>query len=259
MTSTHVPADSHKSTRTLASLTILILLLLTSQLALAQSLDTSFIDDVTVADDTVMPPGSPFIKTWRLKNTGDTDWTESYSVALVDGDPLGAASPQPLPLTSPGATANISIVVQAPENPGTYSSYWQLQADTGAFFGSRFYVRIIVPGAELAWPANVTFDLASILRLIPATVTHVVDGDSIDVSIDGQPYAVRYVGIDSPDTRYPINGLEPFGPEGTDANRQLVEGQTVYLEGDVSETDKYDRLLRYVYLPGGLMVNAVLV
>lgn len=48
--------------------------------------------------------------------------------------------------------------------------------------------------------------------------------------------------------------MEPFGPEASEANRQLVEGKTVRLEKDVSETDQYGRLLRYVYV-GDLMVN----
>jgi micrococcal nuclease len=50
-------------------------------------------------------------------------------------------------------------------------------------------------------------------------------------------------------------GVEPFGLEATEANRALVEGQTVTLETDVSETDRFGRLLRYVYLPDGRMVN----
>jgi hypothetical protein len=51
----------------------------------------------------------------------------------------------------------------------------------------------------------------------------------------------------------------PFFAEATEANRQLVEGQTVILVRDVSETDRYGRLLRYVYLTTGLFVNAELV
>jgi micrococcal nuclease len=52
--------------------------------------------------------------------------------------------------------------------------------------------------------------------------------------------------------------VEPYGHEASERNRQLVEGKTVYLEKDVSETDRYGRLLRYVYV-GDTMVKAVLV
>jgi micrococcal nuclease len=95
-----------------------------------------------------------------------------------------------------------------------------------------------------------------------ARVIWVVDGDTIDVLIDGEEYTVRYIGIDAPETKHPSEPVEWMGPEATQANRQLVEGKTVWLEKDVSETDRYDRLLRYVYLGGGgqaTMVNEELV
>ncbi len=79
-----------------------------------------------------------------------------------------------------------------------------------------------------------------------------VDGDTI--IIEGG-YRVRYIGIDTPEI-YP--GVEAFGIEARQANRWLVEGKEVRLERDVSETDKYGRLLRYVYVDG-VFVNAELV
>jgi endonuclease YncB( thermonuclease family) len=90
--------------------------------------------------------------------------------------------------------------------------------------------------------------------LVEAKVTHVVDGDTIQVLIDGVEYRLRYIGIDTPETKHPTRGVEPFGPEASQANSELVEGKTVWLEKDVSETDRYGRLLRYVYVDG-LMVN----
>ena len=66
---------------------------------------------------------------------------------------------------------------------------------------------------------------------------------------------MRYIGIDTPET-YPR--LEDYGMEAWQANRQLVEGKEVRLEKDISETDKYDRLLRYVYVDD-TFVNAELV
>ena len=92
-----------------------------------------------------------------------------------------------------------------------------------------------------------------------AQVTEVVDGDTIKVTVDGQSYTLRYIGIDTPETVHPDKPVEWMGPEASAANRRLVEGQTVYLEKDVSDTDRYGRLLRYVYLADGLVVNAELV
>jgi micrococcal nuclease len=83
-------------------------------------------------------------------------------------------------------------------------------------------------------------------------VVKVVDGDTIDVQLEGQQYRIRYILVDTPET---YGGTEPFGPEASAFNAQLVDGQTVWLEKDVSETDRYGRLLRYVYLADGRMVN----
>jgi len=92
-----------------------------------------------------------------------------------------------------------------------------------------------------------------------AQVVDVVDGDTIKVEIGGTVYTVRYIGIDTPETVHPSKPVEWMGPEASEANKRLVEGQTVYLEKDVSETDRYGRLLRYVFLADGLFVNAELV
>jgi micrococcal nuclease len=91
-----------------------------------------------------------------------------------------------------------------------------------------------------------------------AEVSRVIDGDTIEVSINGYLYTVRYIGIDTPETVHPSKPVECFGVEASNKNKALVEGKTVCLEKDVSETDMYGRLLRYVWV-GDMMVNAELV
>lgn len=78
-----------------------------------------------------------------------------------------------------------------------------------------------------------------------ATVASVTDGDTIRVLLDGQNVPVRYIGIDTPETQ---SGFELMGQEAADANARLVAGQQVILEKDVSETDRFDRLLRHVWV-----------
>ncbi|MFN8375416.1 MAG: thermonuclease family protein [Anaerolineae bacterium] len=85
-----------------------------------------------------------------------------------------------------------------------------------------------------------------------AVVTRIIDGDTIDVRIGDVGYRVRYVGVNTPESD------EPCYSEATDANAALVEGQTVTLVQDVSNTDRYGRLLRFVYV-GSTFVNAELV
>ncbi len=93
----------------------------------------------------------------------------------------------------------------------------------------------------------------------PATVVRVVDGDTIEVEIEGETHKVRYIGIDTPETVDPRRPVGCFGEEASAANKALVEGLTIGLEKDVSDTDRYGRLLRYVWLNDSEMVNAILV
>ena len=93
----------------------------------------------------------------------------------------------------------------------------------------------------------------------PATVVRVVDGDTIEVEIEGQTHKVRYIGIDTPETVDPRRPVGCFGEEASAANEALVEGRIVGLEEDVSDTDSFGRLLRYVWLNSQEMVNAILV
>lgn len=76
-------------------------------------------------------------------------------------------------------------------------------------------------------------------------ITKVFDGDTFEIET-GQH--VRYIGLNAPELYYPNRPIECFATEAQKANKDLVEGKMVRLEKDVSETDKYGRLLRYVYL-----------
>lgn len=87
-------------------------------------------------------------------------------------------------------------------------------------------------------------------------VTHVSDGDTITLE-NGQK--LRYIGINAPESVKPQSPVECFGKEASARNKELVMGKMVKLVKDVSETDRYGRLLRYVYLEDGSFVNEVLV
>jgi len=100
-----------------------------------------------------------------------------------------------------------------------------------------------------------TSDLAPETQI---TVTRVIDGDTIEVDIGGTIYRIRYIGMDTPELDDERPEFCALAQEATRLNRQLVEGETVRLEQDISETDKYGRLLRYVYV-GDTFVNAELV
>lgn len=90
-----------------------------------------------------------------------------------------------------------------------------------------------------------------------AVVEAVVDGDTIDVRIDGDDERVRLIGIDTPETKRPDTPVECFGPEATAFTESLLApGTPVRLERDVVGRDDYGRLLAYLYRASdGILVN----
>jgi len=89
-------------------------------------------------------------------------------------------------------------------------------------------------------------------------VVRVVDGDTINVEINGKVESVRYIGIDTPETVDPRKPVQCFGVEASKKNKELVEGKMVRLETDITDRDKYNRLLRYIWLDD-ILINQELV
>lgn len=86
---------------------------------------------------------------------------------------------------------------------------------------------------------------------IKAKIIEAIDGDTIKVELNGKEQAVRFLLVDTPETKHPKYGEQPFGKEASNFTKPLVEGQAVELEQDVNNgPDKYGRLLYYVYVEG---------
>ncbi len=111
-----------------------------------------------------------------------------------------------------------------------------------ALLGSAF-----VAGARWGWWSR--FRAAA---RYSATVTHVVDGDTVDVAFaSGRRERVRILGANTPETVDPRRPVECFGPQASAyTHRRLAPGTRVTLELDVEKRDKYGRLLAYVYVGG---------
>ncbi len=102
-------------------------------------------------------------------------------------------------------------------------------------------------------------EAVSVVQTEPATVTRVIDGDTVEVTLlSGETALVRYVGIDTPEKATDQKAEECFYNEAKNLNKELVEGLQVRLKRDVSDVDKYGRLLRYVYV-GDEFINQKLV
>ena len=79
-------------------------------------------------------------------------------------------------------------------------------------------------------------------------VVYVVDGDTADILIDNEKHRVRFIGMDTPEYNSRRNISDYYGKEASKYSKQKLKDKYVYLEKDISDTDKYGRLLRYVWL-----------
>jgi hypothetical protein len=95
-----------------------------------------FITDVTVPDGEAHGPNRPFVKTWRIQNTGETTWNTSYDLVFVSGSLMSAPASIPMPREVPaGETVDISVELVSPAEAGIYQSLWKLRNDKGQTFG----------------------------------------------------------------------------------------------------------------------------
>src|SRR5574340_533149 len=173
-------------------------------------------------------------------------------LALVGGLVIGAA------LTSGGArpTASSSSASSTGGSPIVSTPSTSASATTSTAVGTS------VTSATIGTFSGVCSEPTGATQT--ATVVRVIDGDTIVVDRGNGQEHLRYIGMDTPETVKPDTPVQPFGPQAAEANGRLVSGQTVSLEKDVSEVDRYGRLLRFVWLrdstqpSGWLMVDRAL-
>lgn len=107
-----------------------------------------YLKDITIKDGTVLMPGEPFKKIWRLKNTGSCAWRPGYSLIFVSGYDMDGETTTINQYIAPGEETKISIDLIAPEVDGTYTGYWILTNRESQVFGETIYVQIVVSEDE---------------------------------------------------------------------------------------------------------------
>jgi endonuclease YncB( thermonuclease family) len=92
-------------------------------------------------------------------------------------------------------------------------------------------------------------------------ITSFADGDTIVVDMNGAPETIRFIGVDTPETQDPRTSVQCFGRAAADYTKTMIGMNNVRLEADPTNTnrDRYNRLLRYVYLPDGRLINAEII
>ncbi len=114
-----------------------------------------FLMDVTIPDKTKFNPDTKFTKTWRLQNDGTCTWTTKYKLYFYSGEIMSGPETQPLASVPvpPGKAIDVSVVLRAPQESGTYKGFWALENEAGVHFGlgplnNPFYVVIVVGLSE---------------------------------------------------------------------------------------------------------------
>lgn len=118
-------------------------------------LNSRFVADVTIPDGTVFVPNAVFTKTWRVQNNGTCVW-ENYSLVFVSGTQMAANGIYPVPITQPGANADLVVPMTAPASYGVYTGRWRMRNQNGQLFGTELTVVINVPAPASPIPPTNT-------------------------------------------------------------------------------------------------------
>ena len=104
-----------------------------------------FVSDVTVPDGSVMTPGQEFLKTWKVRNTGDCTWGAGYTIVYGGYNDKMSGVPAALATTViPNQEVDVSVQFKAPTKAGEYLSAWRMANPSGYAFGQFFFVKIVV-------------------------------------------------------------------------------------------------------------------
>lgn len=125
------------------------------------------IGDVTIPAGTVLKPGQPFTKTWRLQNNGTCEW-EGYKLVYVRGSRMGGNSPSSIRNIQAGEVFDLSLELSAPSYHGFYEGVWQIQSEKGNLIGPELNVIVGIPTPT---PSPTPTQTATSTSTATATVT----------------------------------------------------------------------------------------
>ena len=132
---------------------------------------------------------------------------------------------------------------------GIFSGDSQKQVDTKPEIKSKSVQQSSEPSIEPSPP---------IIQKEKYKVLSVSDGDTLRIEYNGVNTPLRLIGIDTPEINHPSEPIQCYGPEASDKTKELLLGKYIELEEDITDIDKYDRLLRYIWFDG-VLINELLV
>jgi hypothetical protein len=118
--------------------------------------NSTYVSDVSFADNAEVLPGQTMIKTWKFQNTGTCAWSSDYSLVFVSGMQMGGSTTAIGASVNSGYQLNVSVTLTAPDTEGTYTGYWQLADSSGNTFGASVYITIEVSDSAPTYTPTIT-------------------------------------------------------------------------------------------------------
>jgi hypothetical protein len=106
--------------------------------------DLTFVEDITIPDNSFVTLGSSIDKRWLVENSGTCNWNSDYRLKHIGGAILDAPEEIGLYPARAGTRATLQILFTAPFTDGVYESAWQAHDPDGIAFGDPIYVRVVV-------------------------------------------------------------------------------------------------------------------
>ncbi|CAI9754647.1 unnamed protein product [Fraxinus pennsylvanica] len=191
-------------------------------------LDSCFIQDVNIVDETVMAPLTPFTKIWRMGNSGTSVWPQKTQLVWTGGDRLSNAFVVeveiPVGGLPVGQEIDVAVDFVAPELPGRYISHWRMTSPSGIQFGAHIWVHIQVVASKEALSRTMVHGR----QFVPVNSNKPVE--SVKLLVDAQPNNEQ-------DAKFPINDILLVG----DALLSAAPPSIATAQASVQEvSEKYD-------------------
>lgn len=170
-------------------------------------LDSRFILDVNVVDNTLMAPSTRFTKIWRMRNNGSLTWPRGTELVWIGGDKYSDALSVEVEIPAEGVPVDqerdIAVDFTAPASPGRYISYWRMASSSGQKFGQRVWVLIQVD-------ASLTESVCDSLETLNLNLPPATDGELLQPSSSITATEPTKPVVDEPskrdhDLNFPIN------------------------------------------------------
>ena len=128
-----------------------------------------YISDVTIPDNTTIPAGTSFTKTWKVSNNGSCAWTATYELVFISGDSLGGKATAIGKIVQPGESVNVSVILTSTSAKGTIKGNWRLSNDKNQPFGEL--LTVVINNSGTATPGTTTITPTPTKTSTPGTIT----------------------------------------------------------------------------------------